>query len=573
LKFIACGGAKMHEYSAKIVSMMGFTVIEGYGLTETSPVVTFNPLKRQKIGSVGVVIPDVELRIANPDKNGGGEVIIKGPNVMRGYYKQEEETRKVLKQEWFYSGDLGYLDKQGYLYLSGRKKELIVLSSGKNISPEEVESYYAKSLFIKELCVLVIGEREEKLMAVIVPDFDYFRKVGEVSIYWKIKWDLENLSKQYPAYKRIMGFIVTKDPLPRTRLGELKRGVVKEEYMNELVGKGRRMVEKPQLTEDLRILLSEEGNKIVQILNRQTSIGRPIQPEDHLELDLGIDSLGRVEIMVEIEKIFNIDISDSLMAHIFTVKELVRIVVKLISDKEIKPQEAIPLYPSLKKIGLFPGMLAQILTVFLCGVLYGLFRIIWRLKIIGKVDLPVNERFILCPNHSSFMDGFLIAASVPAYFEKNMFLLGFRDYFEVPIIRNIIKLIRIIPIDSATRLIDAMQACAYVLNNGKAMCIFPEGARTIDGQIKEFKKGIGILVKELNVQLVPVYIRGTYEAWPRTAPFPRPYPISVIFGKPHDKEDLRKTGVKLGARNEYEAIAMGIREEVLKLKPICCDKN
>lgn len=229
LRFFACGGAKLNEEVARFLVKIGFTILEGYGLTETSPVVTFNPLKKQKIGSVGKVIPDVELKIAEPDEYGVGEVVIKGPNVMEGYYKQEEETRKVLKDNWFYSGDLGYLDKQEYLRLTGRKKELIVLSSGKNISPEEVESHYAKSPFIKGLCVLATGKREEeKLMAVIVPDLDYYRKVGEVNIYEMIKWDLENLSKQYPPYKRIMGFVVASEDLPQTRLGKLKRFEIKD---------------------------------------------------------------------------------------------------------------------------------------------------------------------------------------------------------------------------------------------------------------------------------------------------------------------------------------------------------
>ncbi len=145
LRFFISGGAKLNEEAARFLMKTGFIILEGYGLTETSPGVTFNLLKKQKIGSAGRAIPDVELKINDPDAAGMGEVLIKGPNVMKGYYNRAQETSSVLKDGWFYSGDLGHIDKDGYLYITGRKKEIIVLSSGKNIYPEEIESYYIKS--------------------------------------------------------------------------------------------------------------------------------------------------------------------------------------------------------------------------------------------------------------------------------------------------------------------------------------------------------------------------------------------------------------------------------------------
>ncbi|MCK4463851.1 MAG: AMP-binding protein [Candidatus Omnitrophica bacterium] len=585
LRFFACGGAKLNEEVARFLVKIGFTILEGYGLTETSPVATFNPLKKQKIGSTGKVIPDVELRIAQPDEYGVGEVAIKGPNVMKGYYKQEEETRKVLKDNWFYSGDLGYLDRQGYLRLTGRKKELIVLSSGKNISPEEVESHYAKSPFIKGLCILAVGEREEeKLMAVIVPDLDYYRKAGEVNIYGMIKWDLENLSKQYPPYKRIRGFVVTSEDLPRTRLGKLKRFEIKDRYLDELMGAGLRKTdaEISPTDEDLKILSSGIGKKIIKTLSEETDLERQIRLDDHLEIDLGLDSLGRVELMVALEKILKIDIPDSVMVKIFTVRELILEIEKLILKKEPGTGETSviqtrlslwsdilktnPAKDILEKIDLLPGWIARLFTLLVSGMLYIIFKLIWQVKVFGIKNLPPNEAFIFCPNHCSYLDGFLIAASTPRWLKKHMFFLGFRVYFEVPIIRNIVKLIRIIPIDPGAQLMDAMQACAYILRNGKTACIFPEGARSIDGEIKEFKKGVGILAKELSIRLIPVYIKGSYESWPRTKRFPRPNPVTIVFGKPHNAEELKKEGLKLGAKDDYEAITLGIREEVMRLK-------
>ena len=586
LRFFACGGAKLNEEAARFLVKIGFTILEGYGLTETSPVVTFNPLNKQKIGSVGKVIPGVELRIAGPDKYGVGEVAIKGPNVMKGYYQQEEETRKVLKDNWFYSGDLGYLDRQGYLYLTGRKKELIVLSSGKNISPQEVESHYARSPFIRELSILAIGKREEeKLVAVIVPDLDYCRKVGEVNIHGMIKWDLENLSKQCSPHKRIMGFVVTKQDLPRTRLGKLKRFEIKDRYSDELMGLGSRKTDEeiPITDSDLRIVSSGAGRKIIEALSKELDLGRPIRLDDHLEIDLGLDSLGRVELMVKIEEILKIDIPDSLMAKIFTVKELIVEIANLISKNKLPGEEDLPIQTGLSfwndilkttptkdiigKIDLTPGWPARVCASLAGGMLYLIFKVICQLNIIGVNNLPANKEFILCSNHGSYLDGFLIAVSVPRWLKKHMFFLGFRAYFEVPIIRNIVKIIRIVSIDPAAQLVNAMQSCAYILRKGKVVCIFPEGGRSIDGEIQKFKKGIGILAKELNLLLVPVYIKGSYESWSRTNHFPRPHPITIVFGRPYNLEKLKKEGIKLGAKDDYEAIARGIREEVIKLKP------
>ena len=136
------GGAKLDAAVAERLLDLGVRVIEGYGLTETAPVVTFNPIARLRPGSVGLPLPGVEVQIANPGPNGVGEVCVRGPNVMRGYDRHPEASAEVLKDGWFHTGDLGLLDRNGYLHLTGRIKEVIVLASGKNIYPEDVERRY-----------------------------------------------------------------------------------------------------------------------------------------------------------------------------------------------------------------------------------------------------------------------------------------------------------------------------------------------------------------------------------------------------------------------------------------------
>ncbi|MBU0745071.1 MAG: AMP-binding protein, partial [Gammaproteobacteria bacterium] len=283
LKYFITGGARLDKNTEHFFNKVGFTLLQGYGLTETSPVVTLNHAGGVKIGSVGRVISNVKIKIIDPGENGIGEVVISGPNVMKGYYKLEKETAVVIKEGWFYSGDLGYIDHQGYLFLTGRKKELIILGSGKNISPEEVEAHYLKGKYIKELCVMGVGQDEnEKLVAVIVPDFEYFKETGEIDIYNTIKLEIDIFSKGYPLYKCIMGFIISKDDLPRTGLGKLKRHEIYDRYLNELEGARSAVCEEELDEPSLKILTSPLYKTISTIITEEKKLKDSVHLNDHL---------------------------------------------------------------------------------------------------------------------------------------------------------------------------------------------------------------------------------------------------------------------------------------------------
>ncbi|MFH1784338.1 MAG: AMP-binding protein [bacterium] len=584
LRFFVSGGAPLNKQTANFLTKVGFRVLEGYGLTETSPIVTMNPPAKQKIGSVGKVIEGVYVKIDGADENGVGEIQIKGPNVMVGYYKKEEQTREVFKDGWFCSGDLGYIDNDGYLYITGRKKEIIVLGSGKNISPVELETYYSRSSFIKEVCILGIGEREEEYLgAVIVPDLNYIRNAGEINIHAAIKWELEQLSKELPPYKRITNFIIVNEELPRTRLEKIKRFEAKKRYKDKFKGVDVSHKDKTHPTEEEKHLLSTQiGSRVVELLSRELKIKRDIRLADHLELDFGVDSLGRVELLAALEEAFSVTVPEAVMGCVYTVEELISALEKLLAGQSIGkgatklPGSEIDLWGEIlsrtppkevaRKVDVSYKRILRLWTVSVRIGLYMLFKLLWRLRVIGTDNLPEDKTFILCPNHVSYLDGFIISASIPFFFRRDVYLLGQQAYFEGPLLKKFTKLIRVIPIDLAKNLVITMQTYAYLLRKGSAACIFPEGARSIDGDIKEFKKGVGILSKELGVPLVPVYIRGAYEAWPRTKNLPKSHPVTVVFSRPYLPGELCKIGFAKGAKSEYEAIAIGIREKVLELK-------
>ena len=206
----------------------GISVVQGYGLTETSPVLAAESAEAYKAGSTGLPMPDVEIKIDNPNESGIGEIIAKGPNIMLGYYENEEETNKVLKDGWFYTGDLGYIDNEGFLFITGRQKNVIVLKNGKNIYPEEIETLINNLPYVEES--MVYGkEKDDDLIASvkIVYNKDYmnshYPEKSEEEIKNIIWEDIKKINKTMPNYKHIKNLIITDEEMIKTTTAKIKR--------------------------------------------------------------------------------------------------------------------------------------------------------------------------------------------------------------------------------------------------------------------------------------------------------------------------------------------------------------
>ncbi len=542
LRYFVSGGAALDPEVAYGLQKAGFSILEGYGLTETAPIVTLNPPQRPKIGSVGKPLENVEVRIKASSNAQEGEILIRGDNVMKGYYRRPDLTQEVIKEGWFHSGDIGYLDKEGYLHITGRKKEIIVLSSGKNIFPEEIEKIYSRAPAIKEIGVFYSHlPGDEGLKAIVVPNPAAFKKTGEVNIRERIQWEMENIAKTIPAYKRIMGFVVFREELPKTRLGKIKHYQLEEIYGRLNAAEERPTEEDPI---EQALLQSDIGQKIKGLLKTELHLQKEIHARDHLELTLGIDSLTRVELIAAAEKAFQIRIPDEVLVEIATVGDLISKIVTLKSSGKAKKKTLAPKQnywqeillseyskEHAREILLNPNFFNRWVGYLLQGFLFLFFKRTCRLKILGQDNLPAEGPYILASNHSSYLDAFVIIAGLRRALIPQTYFAGTREIFHHPLIRRFNRFAHLIAVDPSTELIKAMQAAGYVLRHGKILCIFPEGQRSIDGQIKKFKKGVGILMKELKVPVVPVAIRGTYEAWPRGKKWPRPHTISVCFGE------------------------------------------
>ncbi len=228
IRYIVSGASSIDKKVAEGFNNFGMTTVQGYGLTETSPVLIAETENAIRYGSIGHPIPDVEIKIENKNEEGIGEIVAKGPNVMLGYYENEEETNKVLKDGWFYTGDLAYEDKDGYIYIAGRKKNVIVLKNGKNVYPEELELLINNLPYVSES--MVFGKEKDDdfiVSAKIVYNKEYvqetYKDISEEELKEKIWNDIKEINKRLTTYKHIKNLIITDEPMVKTSTAKVKR--------------------------------------------------------------------------------------------------------------------------------------------------------------------------------------------------------------------------------------------------------------------------------------------------------------------------------------------------------------
>ena len=239
------GAASLDKDTIIGLNNFGINSIQGYGLTETSPVLTAEAENKHKPGSIGYPLDNVEIKIDNPDKEGVGEILAKGPNIMLGYYKDEKKTKEAFKDGWFRTGDYGYIDDEGFIFITGRKNDIIVLRNGKNVYPQELEFLISKLPYVAEC--MVFARNESNTDTAIVAKIVYNKEVMEKDYpdtkkedYEKIIWkDVKEINKTLPTFKHIKKVIVTDEPMIKTTTQKVKRNeeIKKTEKELQKVGK------------------------------------------------------------------------------------------------------------------------------------------------------------------------------------------------------------------------------------------------------------------------------------------------------------------------------------------------
>lgn len=583
IRYLVTGGSRMDLQVCRDYEALGFSFLQAYGLSETSGAVFATRPDNNVLGSVGIPMHGVSFKLSDPkpsEEAAGrevGEIVVSGPMVMKGYHNRPEATAAVLKDGWFSTGDLGCLDDKGNLFICGRIKEMIVLSSGKNIYPEEIETHYQQSPFIKEVCVLGLTSRpgepfSERLHGVVVPDWDVLREKKIVNAREVIRFDLESLSAKLPATKRILSYDLRQDPLPRTTTKKIKRFEV-EKQVKARQAAGTRAAEaaapRALSAEDSRWLSEPQVERALKVIKTAAkNEGRDIHPKDNIELDLGLDSMERVELLAALERELGAHVKDWATSQVFTVQELVDVVranVGASGTRAAVAWEAIFSSGEVDPVAsdiLTPRPITDRLWGFGFALVYWITRAFYGLRVEGLENLPKDGPFILSPNHQSFLDGPVLVAALPFALFRRTFYVGTSEIFGEGLGRMIARSLRLIPIDPDANLIQAMKAGAFGLSQGKALVLFPEGERSIDGLPKTFKKGAAILSAHLQVPIVPVALEGFHEAWPRGESLRFSGKLRMVIGKPIAPPAKVEPGQ---AEAVYAKMTADLRERVVSM--------
>jgi long-chain acyl-CoA synthetase len=537
MRLLITAGARFDPAVGRDFFNLGFDLVEVYGLTETTGAATCTQLGEGGLGTVGRPLPGVEVRIfpvegMAEERPGVGEIAIRGPILMRGYLNRPDATAEIIRDGWLLTGDLGCFDSRGRLMVTGRKKEVIVLSSGKNVYPEEVEANYARSPYIQELCVLGLpaaGETAvEKLHAIIVPNVETMREKKVVNMREVLRFEIENLSLRLPSHLRILGFDIWMESLPRTTTNKLKRYEIERRVLALRRQAAEAAPVAAQVTEEEAAWAADPYvAQALELVREATREKEKVRPDANLELDLGLDSISRVELWLNLESRFSVEIPDEVAGKIYTVRQLVDAVrareplaaPAAEGDPWARLVAGLPAEDPLLAGLLRPNRILLWLTFGALKILRALAWLFLGFRVTGSVNLPRQGPALLCPNHESFLDPFLLVAALPFRTLRDIFFLGASEYFATPVRSAIARWMRIAPVDPDTNLVRAMQAGAFGLRHGKILILFPEGERSIDGEVKKFKKGAAILATQLQAPIVPISIDGTFDIWPRNRPF------------------------------------------------------
>lgn len=514
IRFLVSGGAKIEPSILEDFKTLGIKVLEGYGLTETSPIIAFNRPDDIHIGTVGTTIPGVSAKLADD-----GEIIVKGRNVMKGYYKKPAATQEVIDDRgWFHTGDLGKIE-DGYISIVGRKKEMIVLSNGKNINPADIENEIFKGTdLIHDIAVV---EHNNHLLALVYPDFDKVKERKITNITETLKWEIiDSYNVKAPAYRKILEIKIVKEELPKTKLGKLRRFMLKDVIKN---------LDKPKAEEkknEIKIDKSDKeyGTKEFQALSdyMKKEHDLEITPDSHIEIDLGLDSLDVVEMNAFIEKTFDFSVNEDEAGGIKVIRDICEYIrvhsnayhSESVNWGDILNERVNYKLPKSWAVGLFRILTAPIFKFYL------------KLTKKGQEKISSEPRIYVL-NHESFADAFALGHMFTYKQAKNVYFFAIKKHFEKPVRRFFADNGNIVLVDINKNLKESLQIAAEVLKENKSLVIFPEGARTRDGEIHDFKKFFAILSKELNIPVTVMGIKGFYESMPFGSSFPRSGSVEI----------------------------------------------
>lgn len=552
LKHLVSGGAALNPEVADFFRSLGFNLTEGYGLTETAPVLTVaDPRKKHVAGSVGRALPGIELRIDRADGEGVGEVLARGPNVMAGYFANEEATRAVLDADgWLHTGDLGRLDAKANLFLVGRQKDLIVDTDGRNVYPDEVEELYAGHAAIKELSVVGLPQGgRERVAALVVP------RDADGATRQAITEHLRVVSEGLPFHKRIKVWRTWEGELPRTATRKVRRPDVRTIL--------ERLIETRERIDG--VVPSEVGSQEALQVVRQllaAVLGKDvasIDPEARLTADLGLDSLMFVELGAALEARLGVEVaSDQLMGI-----ERVRDLAPLLQRHKSLPRAVTPAHSREGSLPV-PALMRTLGRKALGFSQQQFYERVMRMKVDGRHHIPVHTGFIVVANHTSHLDAGFVKMALGDY-GRNLVTLAAQDYFFGSTLRRTYfeNFTNVLPIERHGNVKQSLRRALETLRRGHTLLLFPEGTRSSDGALQSFKSSLGYLALHARVPVLPIYLRGTHAAMPKgSVLWPRQRRIGATIGQPLEVDALERLSAGSPQGEAYRLVTALVEDAV-----------
>lgn len=539
VRFCVSGGAPLDKDTALGLKTLGLDLLEGYGMTETAPIITFTRPGCLIPGCAGQPMPSVEVKFVD------GELCARGDNLMKGYYNRPEETAAVIDSDGFiHTGDLGHMDEEGHVFITGRKKEILVTPGGKNINPVEIEFKLDKYVdLIKECAVTLQGDN---LTAVIVPQDDLARDMSDEELEAMFKEKvIQEYNKDTAPYKKIVSVFIYRGDLPRTKMEKLQRF-----KLDAMIKSGSH---KAPRQDDFVEPQFEEYQIIKDYLLEEKKLDQ-VRPTDNIETDLGLDSLDKIGLQGFVEHTFGMKMSADDISRFKSVQEFAEHVSDYKTRIEISQTDWTELLKKDTHTVKIPHMWAS------GPIIAHLFKMYLKchggFEAKGLENIPKSGPYIIAPNHQSYIDGLIVPGYMDSATIKNCYFYAKSQHVKESWKQFLASHHNIIVMDLSS-LQDSLQQLGEVLKSGHNLCIFPEGTRTKTGRVGKFKKTFAILSKELHVPVIPVVIKGAFEAMPKGSKGIKKHKIEVEF----------LPAMIAGENDSYEEFADAVRNKIVeKLK-------
>jgi long-chain acyl-CoA synthetase len=604
LRLMISGGSALPVETMGQFRGLGFNLYEGYGMTESAPVLTVTrPGQKLVVGSVGEALSGIDVRIHEPDSNGVGEIIASGPNVMLGYYNDPGATAETIKNGYLHTGDLGRIDDKGNVFIVGRKKEVIIGANGENVYPDELEDRYRESSLIKELSVVglpesslktddepatgldTLGDKGETVACLVVPAYDHSDAAGlsREGVREKIREHFRDVSAKLPVPKRVKILHFTDIELPKTSTRKVKRKLVMEELRRlERVRRqaGAATTAQPGSPAGgagdwlSSLLASITGRAVGEI-----SDGATLQ-------ELGLDSLSFAELAAGLEAAA-VNLPDQVdLAGLSSVADLRKQVQiwgrrqrsagpekTARSDDKKRRRSAVIVESTSDRIYL-PDWLVELGNRGLNAGQRALYERLFHTRVTGRAYLPPASRFVVVANHASHLDMGLVKHALGDWGDRLVALAAKDYFFDDPLKRVYFEnFTSLVPMERHGSLRESLRIAARVIEQGHILLIFPEGTRSPTGIMQPFKPSIGYLALHHKIDVLPMYLAGTYEAMPRGSVLPQRKEIAAHIGPLLSHRALAAAAAHVPRSEQNREATRIVERAVRRLAPAGPDRD